>query len=385
MESSKLNIIIETKPLVHALSFANSVIEKRNAVAELSNIKLSVKDNFLEIIATNMDLYLSQTLGIQEFSSGETTVSINTLMDIVKKIPDKEIKLNIQEDSDMLEITGKNCQFSLLTLPVNKFPMVGDVKAESMLKISCRDFAKLIEYTLFSTSSDENRYNINGIYLHVKDGKFCSASTDGHRVSISSTIIESKTLEFGVILPQKTSEEILKIIRDPKNIQSDIEILLSINKIKFICGDIELVSKLIDGVFPGYSDFIPKENNNKLTINTKLLAETIDRVSSITVDKFRAIKIILTKDMVEITASGESRGVGKEVILSSEEDDNFCQFDSDSDITIGFNPKYLIDVFNAIKLNHHKVEIYFNDESSPILIKAPNNDLDSFIIMPVKV
>jgi len=386
MQHNVIDIVIETKSLVHALSFTNSIIEKRNAIAELANIKLSVSDNLLELIATNMDLYLSQTLGIQEFGAGETTVSVNTLMDIVKKISDKEIRLNIDPNTDRLEIKGANCYFGLLTLPASKFPSMSEIKAESVLKISCRDFAKLIEYTLFSISLDENRYNLNGIYLHVKNKEFSAISTDGHRLSSTSIVIEGEEIaEFGVILPQKTAEEILKIIKDAKNIQSNIEILLSTNKIKFICNNITMVSKLIDGNFPEYVDFIPLENPHKLTINTKLLLETIERVSSITIDNFRAIKMTITKDVMEISAVGESRGLAKEVVLASEKEDNYYYFDSNSKIVIGFNPKYLIDVLNVIKLSHNKVEIHLDNESSPVLIKTIDGTTDIFVIMPVKV
>jgi DNA polymerase-3 subunit beta len=385
MENSAMDVIIETKSLVHALSFANSIIEKRNAIAELANIKLSVKNNLLELIATNMDLYLTQTLGVQEFASGETTVSINTLIDIVKKIPDKEIKLNVDPETDRLEIKGANCYFSLLTLSVEKFPSMSEINSQSTLKLNCRALAQLIEYTLVSISQDEARYNLNGIYLHVKDGQLIATSLDGHRLSNASISIEDTAPEFGVILPKKTAEEILKIIKDNKNIQSDIEILLSTNKIKFVCNNIIMVSKLIDGVFPDYSDFIPLYNHNILSINTKLFAEVIERISAITMDNFRAIKIIITRESIEVTASGESRGMAKEVILASEQEENYYNFDSDSEIEIGFNPQYLTDVFNVIKSSQNKVIIHLNDESSPIVIKTMENISAIFVIMPVKV
>jgi DNA polymerase-3 subunit beta len=380
-----MDVIIETKSLVHALSFANSIIEKRNVIAELANIKLSVSNNILELIATNMDLYLTQTLGVQEFASGETTVSINTLIDIVKKIPDKEIRLNIDPQTDRLEIKGANCYFSLLTLPAAKFPSMSEINVQSLLKLDCRTFAQLIEYSLVSVSLDEARYNLTGIYLHIKDGQLIATSLDGHRLSSVSTNIENAPQEFGVIVPKKTAEEILKIIKDSKNIQSEIEILFSINKVKFLCNNIIFVSKLIDGVFPEYSDFIPHYDHNILTINAKLFAEVIDRISAITMDNFRAIKMIITRESLEVRASGESRGMAQELIMASEREETYYNFDSDSTIEIGFNPQYLIDVFNIIKLNQTKVVIHFNDESSPILIKSMDGISAIFVIMPVKV
>ncbi|WP_341756627.1 MULTISPECIES: DNA polymerase III subunit beta [unclassified Candidatus Tisiphia] len=387
MDNNKLKIIVETKTLTHALTFANSVVEKRNVVAELSHIKLSSKDGKLELIATNMEIYLSQKVAAQVINEGEITVSTKTLNDIVKKIPDNDIMLNVSDETDQLEILAKNCTFNLLTLPADKFPTLDDINIEATLKIPCSDFVKMIDGTLFSVSLDETRYNLNGVYFYVKEEECYMASTDGHRLSVSVVEIADKVREFGVILSKKTLEEIAKILKDPKNVQLEVEIFLSVNRIKFVCNDIMMVSKLIDGTFPDYQGFIPVENNYKLTINTKVLADVIDRVSTITVDKFQAIKLTLSKNLLEITASGEARGVGKETIPYSLDENNLCVFDHEDILSIGFNPRYLTDALNAV-LNSTKanqVELYFLDASSPMLLKTPQNPKDIFVIMPVKV
>jgi DNA polymerase-3 subunit beta len=381
MENNKLELIIETKALAHALTFANSVVEKRNIIPELSNIKLMAKDNSIVITATDMDLYLNQNIGAQVMKEGAITVSTQTLTDIVKRIPDQEIKLRVANDSDQLEVIAKNCHFNLLTLPSSHFPVMEEIEAESVLKVSCHNFARIIDYTQFSMSLEETRYNLNGIYLHVKEGELCAVSTDGHRLSLSSVAIDNAK-EFGVILPRKTIEEIIKIVKDPKNIQLDLEVCLSVNKIKFACNNIVMISKLIDGTFPEYSAFIPLENKSKLTINSKVLADVAERVATITVDKFRAIKMLLTPSVIEVTASGEARGSGREEIICSKEEGNLCEFDG-GNITIGFNPKYLIDVLNAIK--HNQIELHFHDSVSPVLIKIKDNYKSTFVIMPVKV
>ncbi|WP_425363614.1 DNA polymerase III subunit beta [Candidatus Tisiphia endosymbiont of Hybos culiciformis] len=387
MDNNKLKIIVETKTLTHALTFANSVVEKRNVVTELSHIKLSSKDGKLELIATNMEIYLSQKVASQVISEGSITVSTKTLNDIVKKIADNDIMLSVSNETDQFEILGKNCAFNLLTLPAEQFPTLDDINVEATLKIPCRDFVKMIDGTLFSVSLDETRYNLNGVYFYVQDEECCMASTDGHRLSVSVVEIADKVSEFGVILSKKTLEEIVKILKDPKNIQLEVEIFLSANRIKFVCNDIMMVSKLIDGTFPDYQGFIPVENNYKLTINTKLLVDVIDRVATITIDKFQAIKLTLSKDLLEITASGEARGVGKETIPYSLDENNLCVFDYEDTLSIGFNPKYLTDALNAV-LNSTKanqVELYFLDASSPMLLKTPQNPKDVFVIMPVKV
>ncbi|WP_341787837.1 DNA polymerase III subunit beta [Rickettsia endosymbiont of Cantharis rufa] len=378
-----LKLIVETKTLVQSLGFASSVVEKRNVIPEYANIKLSAKDGNLELSSTNMDLYLSQKIAVQVVSEGELTVSTKTLNDIVRKIPDSELTLT-DLGTTGLEIKGKNCKFNLFTLSISSFPVMDGINPEAGFKISCTDFAKIIESTKFSISLDETRYNLNGVYLHIKDKEFCSASTDGHRLSISWVTLEKQIKNFGVILPQKSAEEILKIVKDPKNINADIEILLSSNKVKFICNENTIMlSKLIDGTFPDYSAFIPESSSSKLVINRKIFADSIERIAIITVEKFRAIKLSLSCETLEISAVGEARGNAKEVINSSQNKENFYEYNSDESLIIGFNPQYLEDVLKAVKSD--LVELYFSDVSAPVLIKFPENPKDIFVVMPIKV
>jgi DNA polymerase-3 subunit beta len=381
--NNKLEIVVQTKDLAHALTFASSVVEKRNVLLELSNIKLHAKGNLLEIGATDMDLYLNQEIGAEVISEGSTTVSTQMLSEIVRKIPDSQIKIKQGEDSDQLEVIGANCRFQLLTLQATQFPQMEDVDSEVALTISCQEFARIVEYTNFAMSNEETRYNLNGIYLHIKDNKeFCSAATDGHRLSISSSPVENLHSDFGVIVPKKTVHELLKIVKDSKNITGDLNISLGTNKVKFTCNNIILISKLIDGTFPEYAAFIPADNQNKLTVNTKLLASAIDRVATVTVDKFRAIKIIINGTSLQITASGEAKGAASENLNFSEEENEYCSFNG-TDITIGFNPKYISDVLGALK--EQRVNLYLSDASSPVLIKTDKYPGDSFVVMPVKV
>ena len=143
-----------------------------------------------------------------------------------------------------------------------------------------------------------------------------------------------------------------------------------------------LISKLIDGNFPDYSGFIPSDNTSLLTINTKLLASAIDRVATITFDKVRAVKIIINDKAMKVIAFGEAKGSASEDLSFSEDENNYCKF-SGTEITIGFNPKYISDVLGAIK--EDQVDIYFKDSFSPVLIKSKENESNNFVIMPVKV
>jgi len=380
--NNSLEITVQTKELAYVLNFATSVVEKRNVMSELSNVKLVAKNGILEIGATDLDLYLNQTIGAEIKKEGESTVSTQILSELVRKIPDKEIILKQDAGSEYLHIIGNSYKFDLLTLPAINFPQMEDLDAEVSLKVSCEEFARIVEYTSFAMSNEETRYNLNGIYLHIKNGEFSSAATDAHRFSIATSKVKPNINDFGVIIPKKTVVELLKIAKDAKNIHSDISVTLGANKIKFACNNLVLISKLIDGNFPEYETFIPTSNESKLIVNTKLLANAIDRVATITVDKFRAIKISLNDTQLTITATGEAKGTANENINFSNDEESYCSF-SGNNITIGFNPKYIMDVLTTLK--EEQVHIYLNDASSPALIKTLENPKDSFVVMPVKV
>lgn len=375
-------IIVPTRDLLYVLNFAGSVVEKRNIVSELSHVKLSVSKNTLIVGATDIDLYLNQTIGAEVIKEGETTVSSQTLSDIIRKVKDDELKLIQSPGSDKLQLIGKNCRFELLTLPADKFPTMEDVESDIHAEVSCKDLARILDYTSFSMSNEETRYNLNGVYLHVNEGTLKAAATDGHRLSFASHDASVMDGDIGIIVPRKTVHEILKIIKDNKNIEGNIKITFGQNKIRFELDSVVLVSKLIDGQFPEYSSFIPSDNQSKLVVKTALLAEAIDRVAAITVDKFRAIKISIGKDNLNITASGEAKGAASENLVYSDNEKELCTYDGD-EITIGFNPKYISDVLSAVK--DEVVELSLNDSQSPLLIKPYQNQTDSFVVMPVKV
>lgn len=378
-----LEIIVQTKDLVHALNFAGSVVEKRNVIGTLSNIKLTASGNNLEIGATDIDIYLNQTIGAEIIKEGQTTVSNQTLSDIVRKISDSEIKLLQSPGSEKLELIGKNCRFQLLTLPAEKFPNMEEVESELLITVSCKEFARLLEYTSFAMSNEETRYNLYGLYLHIDNNRLCSAATDGHRLSMAVADADvPATAAGGVIVPRKTVHELQKIVKDARNIEGEIKIIFGDNRIRFEMDNVQIVSKLIDQNFPEYSSFIPEDNESLLEVDRQMLADAIDRVAAITVDKFRAIKIAIGQDSIKITATGEAKGAAAEDLIFSSDNDAYCTFKGE-EIIIGFNPRYISDVLGAIK--EDRVYLYLKDTQSPVLIKANQVAKDSFVVMPVKV
>ncbi|MBP7190594.1 MAG: DNA polymerase III subunit beta [Rickettsiaceae bacterium] len=377
-----LDIIVNTKDFVHLLGLSSTVVEKRNVIPILSNIKLEVKDSTLTVTATDMDISLQQSLTVQAKDEGAITVPAQTFSEIIRKIPDPDVVLRFLEDGQQLYISSTNCEFTLSTLPADSFPLMEDIGAASHIETDARKVVEILEHTKFAISTEETRYNLNGVYLHVlpsSPSMLTAAATDIHRLSISSIDIEKKMTPFGIILPRKTVHELLKILKDPVFIEKRLDIHFGQNRVKFVCGAVSLISKLIDGSFPEYHVFIPSDNPNKITISGSSFAAAVDRVATITIDKHRAVKIICEENRLEIHAhGGDTRGAAHEVLMVGEE----TKYEGDS-VSIGFNPRYILETLSAAGTGI--VTIEFADASSPALLKAEEFPNATFVVMPIKV
>lgn len=383
--ANELAFTIPTKDLVHALNFAISIVERNNAISHLSHIKLTTCDQGLILSATDMDIYCNQLVGAHVKSYSTTTAHTQVLLDVIRKLPDEKITiqtLHHENSTEYLEIIGNNCKFQIPTLSPIQFPQIEDIENSDKVRVSNTDLLHIIENTQSAMSLDETRYNLNGIFLYTNDNALYAVATDCHRLSLSCVNANiSQDNKLKVIIPQKTIQELLKQVQDTKNLTFDIDITFSDSRIKFQYKNITLISKLINGTFPDYSSFIPENNHNKLQIESELLSDAIDRITAITVKNFRAVKLNITKEKIVISASGESKGSGVEIINFADLKNN-NSYDGE-DIEIGFNPIYILDALKYMKKDH--VNIFIGSTLSPVLIKNQKREKDTYVIMPIRV
>jgi DNA polymerase-3 subunit beta len=376
----QFDITLSRQELIKAMSHVHSVVEKKNILPILSNVKLGATNNTLQISATDMDVAVTENLPVTVNLEGELTVSAHLFYDILKKMPDSEIKCCYEHETSKLKILGENREFSLSVLPASEFPMIEQVESDYSFSLKSEELKTLIEKTKFAMSTEETRYNLNGIYLHFRDidsGRyFSSAATDAHRLALSSVLSEEDSNDGieapGIILPKKTAFELKKITDEAPDKQVYIE--LSSSKIKFSCGSFTLISKLIDGNFPDYNAFIPASYKSKLVINTRDFSSVVDRVSTITMEKFRAIKLDIKQNSIYVSATGEAGGSAFETLEGELEGE---------ELEIGFNPRYLLDVLSVIE--SEQVELQMQDSFSPVLLKAEDEPNSIFVVMPIKV
>ena len=381
MSEKTFEVELLTKDLIHALNFTSSIIEKRHIKPVLGNVKLESGYNNLIITGTSADLSIKISLSSMVKVAGATTVGVTTFSEIVRKLNDEKIIVSCEKGKDQLSISANSFSSELSTISAEEFPALDNkLKTKGSFNVPAKKFLRLLLNTEFAMSTEETRYNLNGIYLNYQgDGKLNATAIDGHRLSTVSENI-SNLEEFGVILPKKTVYELIKLLKDSQYAELDLNVEYDSHKIFFKIGKVEVISKLIDATFPDYKSLIPKNYKNKLSIQCKKLAEAVDRVSTITHDKFRAVKVFISKEKVEISAFGETKGTANEKIVNNEEE--YFNYEGD-DIEVGFNPRYILEILK--NLDNEDIDVMLNASLDPIVIKPQSNDEDRYIIMPMKV
>lgn len=378
------NLSVQTRDLVKALGLASSIVEKKHTIQILGHFKLETRDADLYITATDSDIELVQKIGANIKEQGAITVSAQTLSEIIRKIPDEEVTLALSSATAQLEISSACCNFKLPTLSADKFPMMEDVLSNKSFSIAAGTLCTLLEHTRFAMSTEETRYNLNGIYLHTSEatpGILHAAATDCHRLSLSAVKVSGEVPSgMSAIIPSKTVQETLKVLKDTQIADKDIQVSISYNRIQFQGGNVVLKSKIIDGAFPEYQAFIPETNEYKLIIPAKTFAEIIDRVATIAnVDKVKAVKVVCNDTQIEVHSSG-SIGTAQEVL--SNHSYNTLSY-SGPELVIGFNPKYMLDALNAVPDSNVTIEL--QNESSPVVIRPDKYPDSKFIVMPINV
>jgi len=366
-----MKITIERAALLKTLVHVQSVVERRNTIPILSNVLLSTEGGRLRMSATDLDIQIIDSAEADIEREGTTTVPAQTLLDIVRKLPDGA-RVQLDVDGGRMKVVAGRSRFSIPCLPSEDFPNMprGDMEHTIMLTTSA--LQQGFERTRFAMSTEETRYYLNGIYLHVIDGVLLAAATDGHR--LARTRIETGDAPLvgmpSVIVPRKAVGEIVKLIGE---YDGDIEIGVSRSKISFDIGNLSLTSKTVDGTFPDYARVIPVANNTAVTADVKTLSAAVDRVTTIASEKTRAVRMRVENGVIVLSVTSPENGTANDEVA--------CE--STGEIDIGFNARYFTEVLKYV--DSENVELRFDTGSSPVLIKDLSRPDDANVLMPMRV
>jgi DNA polymerase-3 subunit beta len=369
---------IERAAFLKSLNHVQSVVERRNTIPILSNLLVEASGGAIALTSTDLDVEIVEKVEATVLDDGATTVPAHTLYDIVRKLPEgAQIQLENEADEARLSLSAGRSRFSLPCLPSNDYPAMADEEYSHQFSMAPEALIRLIDQTKFAISTEETRYYLNGIYLHPddSDGSMLRAvATDGHRLArVQAPLPDGAAGMPGVIVPRKTVTEVRRLIDD---IEEPIKVSVSDSKIRFEFGSSVLTSKLIDGTFPDYGRVIPVGNDKELTVEGRDFAQAVDRVSTISTEKSRAIKLTLDDGRIALAVNNAENGSASEELS--------VDYASEG-LEIGFNSRYLLDVMGQI--NSGTARFIFADAGSPTIIcDAEDSDQNAlYVLMPMRV
>ncbi len=376
MDGFIMKLSIDRAALLRSLNHVQSVVERRNTIPILSNVLMKAENNVLSLSSTDMDLEINESVAANVNEAGATTAPAHTLHDIVRKLPDgSDVEIELNPDGTQMTVRSGRSKFKLSCLPVADFPEITTGDLPHSFTIPAADLRALIDRTKFAMSTEETRYYLNGIYIHEADNDgvkvLRAVSTDGHRLArFEMPLPEGAAGMPGVIVPRKAVGEVRKLIEDAADV---IQITLSENKIRFSFDHVVLTSKLIDGTFPDYQRVIPQGNDKIVEVDPKAFTKAIDRVSTISDGKSRALKITLAGKQMTLSASSPEAGSATEEM----------EVNGDSDMEIGFNAKYLLDITSQIEGDGCRLTLA--DSASPTIIQDNSDPSALYVLMPLRV
>jgi len=369
-----MKVTIERATLLKGLSHVQSVVERRNTIPILSNVLLDAGDGTLKLMATDLDLQINEHVAATVETPGATTVSAHTLFDIVRKLPEgSQVQLSAAEGR--MTIMAGRAKFSLGTLPRDDFPVIAEGDLPVAFELPAETLKQIIDKTRFAISTEETRYYLNGIFLHVSDDAMPvlkAAATDGHRLArVTVPRPDGADGMPDVIIPRKCVAELRKLLDE---IDGSVGVSLSATKIRFDLGQALLTSKLIDGTFPDYSRVIPTGNDKILKIDPRSFEEGVDSVSTIATEKTRAVKLALDRDRVTLSVTSPENGTAAEEVPGDY---------AASPLEIGFNSRYLLDILGQVEGD--VVEVHLADAAAPTLIRENDKAPALYVLMPMRV
>ncbi len=369
-----MKINITKEKISEGIQILQSSVAGRTTLPILFNFLIEAQDGIIKLTRTDMEMAIIHTFKAEVVENGSLTVSLRDFYEILKNLPSgKEIILESDEDNK-LHIKSGRSKFWLIGTPKSEYPIIPEIERNESFTMNPKTLKDMIEKTIFSASTQETRYILNGLLWNNTKEHFEVVSTDGRRLALCINPVLEGVKEFKIIVPSKILNEVLKLINSNKFKEDEvINITTSSNQISFKVKDTVLISRLIEGNFPNYEQVIPAKKNITFLADTLNILSSTKSASVCAGDLGGTVKYQLTENNILITANSSKMSFSDEVKIDY----------SGEDFETSFNPQYLIDVLKNI--NTDKVSFSFVNTTQPVLIEPEGKTNYKYIIMPVRV
>ena len=376
-----MEIEIGVHELSRALARSQGIAEKKTTMPALSHVLLEASaDGLLHVSATDLDISVSSEHPCQVTKPGRATVPARQLFEIVRSLPEKQVTLR-QAANKYLELRSGASDFKLVGLPADDFPQLPRFERLQLVKVEPKDLLQMIDLTVFAASTDETRYNLNGVFFEPSDDGLRAVATDGHRLSLAERALEGDfRVKKGVILPRKGLSELKKLLLEPEPGETQLGFVES-QAVAHRPG-VTLVMRLIEGVFPDYRQVIPRTGEKAFTAGRERLLDALRRVSILSSDKTQAVKLELEPGLLRVLSHNPDLGEAREELPVVYEG---------APLKIGFNARYLVDALSALSCLEaaavQDVAVELADDLSPGVVRPAGESPTRFtgVVMPMRI
>jgi DNA polymerase-3 subunit beta len=357
--------------LLKPLQAVSGIVERRQTLPILANVLLEQKDGKLHVTATDLEM---QITAVSEFAGKDgqaTTVGARKLHDLLRALPETA-QLTVDATGSKMTVRAGHSRFNLQTLAAADYPRInlGTEQLQS-LSLPQRDFRSLLKLAEFAMAQQDIRYYLNGMLLVIDAGSLQAVATDGHRLSWASLAVPGEYTRQEVILPRKTVLELSKLLED---VEDPLSIDILSNQVRFRFGNVELVSKVVDGKFPDYNRVIPAGHSKLIELERAVFLSALQRAAILSNEKFRGVRLVLADDQLRIICANSEQEEAEEELPVAYKGEG---------LDIGFNITYLLDVLSNI--SSENVRVALGDANSSALITIPGRDDYKYVVMPMRI
>jgi DNA polymerase-3 subunit beta len=357
--------------LLKPLQAVSGIVERRHTLPILANVLLEHRDEKLFVTATDLEMQITAYSELPGREEQAVTVAARKLQDLLRALPE-DATLNVEATSTKMTVRAGRSRFNLQALPATDYPRIGIGQDQvQALSLPQRDLRSLIKAAEFAMAQQDIRYYLNGMLLVIDQGTLQAVATDGHRLSWASLGVEGEFERREVILPRKTVLELGKLLAD---VDQPVRIELLSNQVRFAFGNVELVSKVVDGKFPDYNRVIPTGHTKAIELERVLFLAALQRAAILSNEKFRGVRLVLAPGQLKIICTNSEQ----------EEAEEELEVDYKGDaLDIGFNITYLLDVLQNQTME--RVQLAFGDANSSALITIPERSDYKYVVMPMRI
>lgn len=364
---------ISREALIKPLQLVTGVVERRQTLPVLSNVQLVLEKGTLSLTGTDLEVELIGRVPVETYDvEGEITVPARKFADICKNLPE-DAAISCELVDNKLVIKSGRSRFSLSTLPASEFPAIEEPKGSLSFKISQKILKEMLDSTSFAMAQQDVRYYLNGMLFEVSPSYLRVVATDGHRLSMNTYTGTMANVEENkqVIVPRKGILELGRLLVDANE---DVALFLGASHLRASTTNFTFTSKLVDGKFPDYDRVLPKGGDKTIEADRKSLKQALSRTAILSNEKFRGVRLLLSKGELKIVANNPEQEEAEEIISIDYEGDS---------LEVGFNVSYLIDVLGV--LNSDSVQIIVSDPNSSALIQSSEDSDALYVVMPMRL